>query len=101
MKRVLATVVLIVLCLSLFGCGVDYTKEGTISNDQQLAASYIEKIPGKLYFIPHTVNEADFPKYYAAFLKAYPNLKIVGFTEVADESRNNRALGYFILTESK
>lgn len=101
MKRVLAAVVLIVLCLSLFGCGADYTKEGTVSSDQQLTASYIEKIPGKLYFIPHNYGDADFPKYYDAFLKAYPNLKIVGITEVINESKDSVALGYFILTESK
>ncbi|MDF2534147.1 MAG: hypothetical protein K0R18_304 [Bacillales bacterium] len=95
------SLIVLISALVLAGCAPDYTKQGTVSSSQELTASYVEKVPGKLYFIPHKDGEADFPVHYAAFLKAFPNLKIIGFTEVGNEDTHNAAAGYFILTENK
>lgn len=101
MKKLLVFVVLITV-LALTGCGPDYETEGTVSSTQEVAVSYVEKIPGKLYFIPHDDGKADFPAKYDSFLKANPNLRPFSVTEVRSEDTNaSDTLGYFVFTESK
>lgn len=103
LKRFKIVICMIALTL-LASCGAaNYTTEGSVVVESpEPIVNYVEKIPGKLYYIPHEENKADFPAKYNALLNEHPELRVFSVETVIRETVNVNAIeGYFIFTEEK
>ncbi|MNJ90639.1 hypothetical protein D3C87_82740 [compost metagenome] len=103
MKKLLLICSFVSLIL-LSACGGEtpsYVNQGEVKTDTLKMVSYVEKIPGKLYFIPHERETVDFPIKYNSFIEDHTDLKIITVFPVGDEDMYNTDVGYFVFTEEK
>lgn len=103
MKKLLLSVSFISL-IFLSACGGEtpsYIDQGEVKVDTLKTANYVEKIPNKLYFIPHESGTTDFPVKYNSFVEDHSNLKVINVFPVANEDTYNQDSGYFVFTEEK
>ncbi|MNJ90638.1 hypothetical protein D3C87_82730 [compost metagenome] len=94
----------VIALIFIVSCGpADYAKEGSVTvESSEPIVNYVEKIPNRLYYIPHEDNKADFPAKYNALLTEHPELRVFNVETVIREAVNVNAIeGYFIFTEEK